>query len=87
VFGGPAVLRGTEERGSADENAADQGKKKDGGAVGGRDVFGLNDNVFPHSGEWVINRDAAYDQADDAPNHWNAVIRVELDFLHVPPRM
>ena len=56
-------------------------------AVGRGDVFRLNDDVFPHGGEGVVNRDAAYDQADDTPDDRNAVIREQLDFLHVTPRM
>ena len=87
LFGGPAVLRRAEERGRTDENATDQGKNQDGGAVGRRDVFGLNDDVLPHGGERVVNRDTAYDQSDDAPKHGYAVIRDELDFFLVSPLM
>ena len=80
-------MRGAESRGGADENAADHGQNDDGEAVSGRDVFRPNDDAFPHSGQRKVNRDAAHDQADDAPNHWHAVIREQLDFLHVTPRM
>jgi TonB family protein len=41
--------------------------------------------VLPHRGKRVVHRDAAYDQADDPPDYRNAVIREQLDFMHVTP--
>jgi hypothetical protein len=87
VASGPAVLCGAKKRGGADKYSGNHGKKDDGEAVARGDVFGLDDDAFPHDGDGKVKRDAAYYEAGHTPDHRNTVIREQLDFLHVTPRM